>query len=252
MSMQSVLTALRVLEEVSACQPAGLSDLSRRLNLPKSTVQRCLRTLAEAGWLRSEERELTRWMLTPRAFSLGSLVLDDRNLRDIAMKHLSELQAATLEAVHLTVPDGDEVVLVERLDSAHHLRTFQPIGRRMPLHASSNGKAFLASLSDQEIERYLAQPLAQVTANTITEVAVLREQLAEIRLRGYAENHEELNNGVFAVGAAICPADGRSVGALSVSAPALRMTAELMRQYGELVHAAAAAIAADLPKRLRG
>jgi len=245
--MNSVKTALRVLEAVAAHQPAGLSDLTRRLGLPKSTVQRCLATLHEAGWIRPGGHELTRWVLTGRAFSVGSQVANTRNLREVALPALSALQAHTLETIHLMVPDGTEMVLIERLDSAYELRTFKPLGSRAPLHATSNGKSVLAYLPPEEAEEYLAAHLKPVTSHTLTDPATLRRQLAEIRARGYAINEEELHDGVTSIGTAIV-ADGRPVASLSISGPSTRITPDTYEDYGTRATAAAHQIALALAK----
>ena len=243
--MNSVKTALRVLEAVAAHQPAGLSDLTRRLGLPKSTVQRCLATLHEAGWIRPGGHELTRWVLTGRAFSVGSQVANTRNLREVALPALSDLQAYTLETIHLMVPDGVEMVLIERLDSAYELRTFKPLGSRAPLHATSNGKSVLAYLPPEEVEDYLSACLKPVTSQTLTDPGALRGQLAEIRTRGWAVNEGELHDGVTSIGAAIV-ADGRPVASLSISAPSSRLTPDKYEDHGRRAAAAAQQIATRL------
>jgi IclR family acetate operon transcriptional repressor len=243
--MNSVKTALRVLEAVAAHQPAGLSDLTRRLGLPKSTVQRCLATLHDAGWIRPGGHELTRWVVTGRAFSVGSQVANTRNLREVALPALSDLQAVTLETIHLMVPDDAEMVLIERLDSAHELRTFKPLGSRAPLHATSNGKAVLAHLPAEEAGAYLSAHLEPVTTHTVTDPAALRGQLDTVRRRGYAINEGELHDGVTSIGAAIV-SDGRPVASLSISAPSSRLTPEKYTDYGNRVMAAAHQIATAL------
>ncbi|QBJ96583.1 IclR family transcriptional regulator [Rhodococcus sp. ABRD24] len=240
--MNSVLTALRVFEEVAAAQPVGLSELSNRLDVPKSTVQRCLKTLADAGWLRPAINDAGRWVITGKAFSLGSALSAGDDLRDVALPELSRLQAETGETVHLAVPDGNELVLVERLDSAHQLRAFLPLGTRLPLHAASNGKAYLASLSDAEIEEFLAAELTPVTGRTVTDPAALGAELAEIRRRGYAVTDQELHDGIAAVAVALRGRGGAVRGCFSVSGPASRLTPDLYREYGERALASRAAI----------
>ncbi|QCQ93110.1 IclR family transcriptional regulator [Rhodococcus sp. SGAir0479] len=236
--MNSVLTALRVFEEVARTREAGLSELSKRLDVPKSTVQRCLKTLAEAGWLRPAVNDSGKWVITGRAFSLGSMLAAGDDLRDVALPVLSTLQAETGETVHLTVPDGDELVLIERLDSAHQLRAFLPLGTRLPLHAASNGKAYLASLPDAEVERVLAADLVPATGRTVTDPHALREEIAEIRRRGYAVTDQELHDGIAAVAVALRGRNGLVRGCFSVSGPASRLTPDLYGAYGEKALAA--------------
>lgn len=244
MSVRAVTTALLVLETVAEQQPCGLSDLARRLDLPKTTVQRALITLAEAGWIRLDNQDVTRWVLAGKAFTVGSKVGRGGGLRDLALPVLNRLQVAVGETIHLMVPDGDEMVLIERLDSAHAVRTFQPLGARAPLHASSNGKSVLAYLPDVEIERYLAHTLPAVTRYTTTDAWRLRDELRRIRLCGYAIADEELNEGIVAVAACIRPNTERPIGSLSISAPKARVPRRLYRAYGDQVAAAAGEIAA--------
>lgn len=240
--MNSVLTALRVFEEVARTQPVGLSELSKRLNVPKSTVQRCLKTLSEAGWLRPAAQDAGRWVITGRAFSLGSMLAAGDDLRDVALPVLSRLQEETGETVHLAVPDGDELVLVERLDSAHQLRAFLPLGTRLPLHAASNGKAYLASLPDAEVDRILDAGLSPSTDHTVTDPQVLRQEIAEIRRRGYAVTDQGLHDGIAAVAVALRGRNGMVRGCFSVSGPASRLTPQMYDAYGEKALSARAAI----------
>ncbi|CAM2961430.1 IclR family transcriptional regulator [Prescottella defluvii] len=240
--MNSVLTALRVFEEVAAAQPVGLSELSKRLDVPKSTVQRCLKTLDDAGWLRPATHDAGRWVITGKAFSLGSALSAGDDLRDVALPELSRLQVDTGETVHLAVPDGDALVLVERLDSAHQLRAFLPLGTRLPLHAASNGKAYLASLPDVQVEQFLSAELTPLTGRTVTDPEALRSEIAEVRRRGYAVTDQGLHDGIAAVAVALRGRSGAVRGCFSVSGPASRLTPELYREYGERALASRAAI----------
>lgn len=230
--MNSVLTALRVFEEVAMAQPIGLSELSKRLNTPKSTVQRCLKTLAEADWLRPAAGSAGQWVITGRAFSLGSAMSSGDDLRDVALPELNRLQSETGETIHLAVPDGNELVLIERLDSAHQLRAFLALGTRLPLHAASTGKAYLASLPDIQVEEFLSTDLSSPTEHTVTDPAALRQEIAEIRTRGYAVTEQGLHEGIAAVAVALRGRGGSVRGCFSISGPALRLTPDLYPTYG--------------------
>ncbi|MFJ9542721.1 IclR family transcriptional regulator [Streptomyces sp. NPDC101225] len=244
--VNSVRTAFEVLEAVGTLQPIGLSELSRRLATPKTTVQRSLATLAELGWIRPDRRDRTRWVLGEAVRTLAQHVAADARLRKAALPVLGELNADTLETVHLSRADGDELELVERMDSAHPLRYVLPIGSRGPLHASASGKAVLAALPDAEVERYLADGLRRLAANTITDPGPLRAQLRRIRRRGWSSAEEELSDGIASVAACIRSAGGRPVAALSISGPTARITARVRPHYGELVRDAAARVATQL------
>ncbi|MCW8384643.1 IclR family transcriptional regulator [Streptomyces justiciae] len=245
--MRSVFTALRVLEAVSQLQPVGLSELSRRLGLPKTTVQRGLVALADAGWLENDQMDSARWIVSTKAFVVGSTVGNRSSLRDRALPHMNGLGADVRETIHLMIPDGDQVVLIERLDSPHPVRAIAPLGARAALHASSNGKAILAHLPEDETTRYMERGLAAVTEHTITEPAELLEELALIRKRGYAVANEELQDGVVSVAAPILVGGSRPVGSLSISAPKSRMPKSVWADYGKKVRHTADSIAGALP-----
>jgi IclR family acetate operon transcriptional repressor len=238
-TMSSTLTALTVLERIARDQPVGLSELARNLALPKSTVQRCLATLHEAGWIEPESAESRRWVLAMHAFAVAVTVIDRAGLRDRALPVMRQLGVQTEETIHLAIPDGGEIVLVERIDSPHTLRTVSPVGTRSPLHASSNGKAVLAALSEEELRAYLSDGLSQLTRHTLTDEAALRENLDQARSQGYAVSREELQDGVVSVAAAIMARNGRPVACLSISGPRDRMPPETVRAYGPLVARAA-------------
>lgn len=242
----SVVSAFKVLETVARLQPVGLSELAREVDLPKSTTQRMLLTLAEIGWLRPSAETTTRWGLTYRALSLSRSVDGRSGVRAVALPVMSDLQLATTETVHLTVPDGDSLVLLERLDTPHPLRAFLPLGERIPFHASATGLAFLAASADGEVDAYLAGELVARTSATLVDAASVRAAVADIRMRGWSINQGGLSTGITALGAAITDSSGRPVGAISVSGPSSRMVAERFDDLGARVADAAMRIGMDL------
>lgn len=231
----SVVSAFRVLESVAQMQPVGLSELSRSVDLPKSSVQRALLTLHEIGWLRPTDTQPTRWSLTYRAFSVGSQARDHQFLRESAMPFLNDLQLATTETIHLTAPDNRELVLIERLDTSHALRAFLPLGSRIPLHASASGLAFLAAGSREFAADYLAGDLTPRTDRTITDPGALLETLDEARVKGYVVNQGGLSHGITAIGAAIVDSHGEPIGSVSVSGPSSRIVPETFETFGDAV-----------------
>ena len=242
--MDSVKTALRVFEIVAELGDAGLTEVMRAVDAPKSTVQRGLTTLYEAGWLRplSSGTERRRWTPSARLMTLirgqDALVA----LRHSARPVLERLRDTTRETVHMTVRDGDRVVLVERFDSPQILRTVWPIGSSAPLHIGSNGKAVLATLSDRAAESYLASSLKAWTEHSLIEPDALRAELSTICARGYAISDREVDPQVRAVAAAIARPGEEAVAALSISCPASRLPESLIADYGDLVISAAAEI----------
>ncbi|HEY1700068.1 MAG TPA: IclR family transcriptional regulator [Trebonia sp.] len=244
--MQNVIHALRVLEEVAARQPAGVAELARSTGIPKSTVQRSLRTLETAGWIRPAGGGVTRWAVTTKALQVGRRAAGDTggdlSLRDLAVPVMEDLRRRTDETIHMAIPDGDAVVLIERLETSKPLRIVLPLGMRLSLHASAQGKAVLAASPLPVAEQLLSGGLPRYTGTTITDPEALRAELGDIRARGYAANGGEWRSDVSAVASAVVDASGRPAASLSISVPTSRMTAADQESYGALVAAAAAAV----------
>lgn len=244
--MRNVLNTLRVLEEVAARQPVGVGELARLLEMPKSTVQRALHTLNTAGWIRPAVGEVTRWRVTTKALDVGRHASGDLGLREAAVPVMEELRTRTEETIHLTVPEGDRAVLIERLETSKPVRISMVLGHALPLHASANGKAMLATGPATVVDELIAQGLARYTQTTITDPAELRAELAAIRHRGYAINNGEWRPDVGSVAAAVLAGPGEPIASLSVNVPVGRLSETAQLRYGDAVREAAGALAARL------
>ena len=244
--VRSVMTALRILDAIAAEEPVGVSELARLLALPKSSVQRILHTLHSAGWIQPVGVEVTRWGLTTHMLRLGRAAGSELTLRDVAIPVMEELRTQTQETVHLAVAEQDNVICIERLDSPQAVRTFVPLGKAVPIAASANGKAILASYSPEKLEATLGGGLRAYTQTTVIDRDELIAQLEDVRRNGYATNQEEWRSGIAAVAAMIPTPEGRAVAGISISTPVQRMNRTLQREYGELVKAAAKRIGEGL------
>lgn len=245
-AVRNVLNTLRVLEEVAARQPIGVGELARVLDMPKSTAQRALLTLGEAGWIRPAEGEVKRWALTTKALAIGGRASADLGLRDAARPIMEDLRRRTEETIHLTVPEEDKVVLIERLETAKPLRISMSLGHALPLHASANGKAILAHSAADVLKRVAADELPRYTDNTITDPDQMFAELDRIRERGFAVNHGEWRTDVGSVAAAVVAEPGRPVASFSVNIPMSRLTEESEASFGQAVAEAAELLATRL------
>jgi IclR family transcriptional regulator, acetate operon repressor len=237
--MDSVKSVLRIIEAVATSPEIGVSDLSRQLQQPKTTVQRGLMTLHEAGWIRPTNEPRRRWKITSKLFMLSRSAETEARLRRAALPIMQSLRDETQETTHLMVREERHLVLIERVDSPLALRTVRDLGSRSPLHTSANGKAYLAHLSAREQEDYLNGKLSALTENSKTDPDLIRKDLAQIRKLGYATNVGELDLHVHAVAAPVMNQEGRPIAALSISCPSSRLPIEKMPAFGEKVIAAA-------------
>jgi IclR family acetate operon transcriptional repressor len=248
--MGSVQTTLNVLEYVSERQPVGVSEVARGLNIPKSSAQRALTALSEAGWIRKvDESVLARWVLTPRALIVGSQAGGEGGLTAVARPAMEHLRTQTQETINLLVRDGDFMVIVERVESPHMLRSAYPLGMRAAMTACSGGKAFLTALPHDQVTEIISHELPT------TDQPGMWEELDQARARGFAMNDnargfavddEGLAPDISAVAAVIFDARNLPVAAISVTVPSQRMTVERWESYGLYAVEAAGKVSAAL------
>ncbi|MGH3632359.1 MAG: IclR family transcriptional regulator [Sciscionella sp.] len=247
--VHSVLTATRVLERLSEPGPVGVSELSRDLGVPKSSVQRMLVTLKEAGWTMDVRGESTRWTLTPKMFRLGQRHHAGNGLRATALPVMEHLRTQTRETVHLVVQRDNSVVVVECLDSPQAVRAHVTPGDVIPLHASTNGRALLSTQTEQAVRDLVSRGLSANTPQTITDPADFEDAIRQARVRGYAASEAQFRDGVHAVAAPIV-VGGVGIASIGVSTPAQRMTPDLEEKYGAYAMDAARTIASHFGEDL--
>ena len=241
-AMQSSLTTLRVLEIVGRHQPVAVSEVAQLIERPKSTAQRALTTLHEAGWIRPGTSDRTRWVLTTRITDVARRVGNDTGLRDVAAPVLRRLREATCESVGLYVLDGDRAVLVDFYEGTNLLRIVAAIGARLPLHTGSAGRVILAHLPPADRARILGGPLPRYTDRTITSPDVLEAELDRIRAGAPAFSYGEFAPEMAGTAAVVCDAGDRPVASIAVSLPTSRASDEVQHALAAQVRNAAAEI----------
>ena len=241
----TVVKGLRVLEALAMSQgDRSLTDLAAECGMSKSNVHRLLRTLEECGYVRRNADTRT-YKASLRLWELGLRVFSRLDLRAYARPHLVELAEATEETTHLSVFDGEAVLYLDKVDGIHAVRTYVNVGDRAPAYCSSTGKAMLAYLPDEVVER-VSKNLKRFTDNTVRTPAQLRADLARIRERGYSETSGEYRAGVLGYSAAIRSPSGEVIGAIGVAGPEERMRQRDVSKTIEAVLKAGHRIEADL------
>jgi IclR family acetate operon transcriptional repressor len=239
-SINSALNTLKVFEVVALRQPIGVSELARATLIPKSSVQRCLVTLQQAGWLRVVDEEHTRWGVTSRALSLGLRGAGEQNLREFAEPVLKRLAARTDETVHFALRDDNHSVIIARADTTKDLRVILEIGTRLPLQATTAGVAMLALLDTAEIEKVLAHEVKEFEGSTVPSSSQLRQEIARTVERGYALDVSAwYRPHVRSIGVAVRNSIGRPIAGIALSIPEFRYDPEKERELANLVGAAA-------------
>lgn len=247
---KTVGKALALLNLVADRPGLTLSELSREAELPPPTAHRFLRTLEEHGLVRQDPTN--RYRLGSHCLSLGTRFLEGIDIRAEAHPRLEWLVEVTGETAHMGVPDGVEVVYLDKVETRHPVRMYSRIGARSPMHSTAMGKAMLAFAEPELVQRVLDAGLPRRTPNTITDPRRFRTELGRTRKRGFAIDDIENEEGIRCVGAPILAEPVHPVGAISVSGPASRVTGMRLNEIAASVVEAAATVSDRLGYRRGG
>jgi IclR family KDG regulon transcriptional repressor len=235
--------ALGLLEML--CQSNGglsLTELSRRSNLPKSTVHRLLGGLI-ARRLVTQDTSNQHYVPGIKLFELSQQALQKLRLRDQALPELRELCSATRETVHLAILDDGDVIYIDKEESPQTIRMFSAIGKRGPAHCTGVGKVLLAGLSDGELSAVVrAKGLPRFTENTITDPEDLRTHLQQVRELGYAIDDREHETDIRCIACPVFDYRGLAIASISLTVPAFRGSREdveaqapVVREYADRI-----------------
>jgi IclR family pca regulon transcriptional regulator len=215
-------TLLSVLSESST--PLNLSEISRKIQLSKSTVQRLTYTLHKLGFLDRDE-ETKKFRLGPKSILLGLSMIRNLDLRKIAFPYLDRTSKEIGETVNLAILDGSEIVYVERIKTEQILNINLQVGSRLPFYCTSMGKAMLAFLSEKRLEEVLRKmELNSLTPYTIKSKMDLRKELKRVREKGFSTNNEELSVGLRSVAAPVRNFTGEVIAAVNIAVPSARVS----------------------------
>ncbi|AYG79030.1 Transcriptional regulator KdgR [Streptomyces hundungensis] len=247
----AVTRALDVLELFLESEgPLSAPDVTRRLQLPRTTVHELLTTLAARSYLAPVPEQPGRYRLGVRTHQLGSRYAEQLDLAAEGQQVAREVAETCDETVHVAILEDTDVIYIAKVDSTHAVRMVSAAGRRLPAHCTSVGKMLLAALPEAELDARLeGRELPAMTPDSITDPAALRAALAEIRARGTAVEHRESNPDVSCVAAPVRDGTGRVVAALSISVPMIRWSGERESELAELAQKGAGDLSVRLGHR---
>jgi IclR family KDG regulon transcriptional repressor len=227
-------------------QELNVRDVGKRTGLHKSTAHRILMALQHNGFV--EQNPVSgRYHLGLQLVKLGEHAIARLDVAVIARPFLADLAARTGRRVHLAVMDGDQVVILDRVDGADAASTPSWPGRLFPAHCTAMGKAMLAGMDEQDVRRVVGKrQLKRFTAKTITSVESLVAELRTVARRGYSIADQEMGLGLLTVGAAVRNHMGTVIAALSVSAPSTEARGTTLSALAEEVKRTAAHISTRL------
>ena len=219
-AVDNVLRLLRLFEDRELLR---VNQVSRQMGLSRSTVHRMLATLSHHQFVEQDEHS-RGYRAGSALVDIGLAVVKNMDVRAVAYGALVRLRDATGETVHLGTLRGTDVLYVESVESEQVLKTSSRVGWTLPAHATAAGKAMLAELTELELRaRYPSDELAAPTERAVTSLDALREQLAEVRLQGYAVNIAESENDVCGVAVVVKDRHGKVRGSIVVTGPRSRV-----------------------------
>lgn len=248
-SASSIGRVFAILGALGERGPIGISELSQRLALSKTTVHRVLQTLKALGYV-AQEVETDRYRLTIRLFELGAQALESVDLVREADIEMRRIAAMTREAVHLGAFDEDAIIYIHKIDADYGLRMQSRIGRRNPLYSTAIGKVLLAWMDPAQAAQTLSHvEFRKSTQKTLSCADAVLSILAHVREQGFGEDNEEQEEGLQCLAVPVFDRFGRVAAGLSISFPTMRCGADTKPHYVALLKRAGAAISARLGYR---
>ena len=225
--VNSVMKALRVLECFTTSTPEmTLTQLSNKLEMPKSTLLNLLRTLEEAGYV-YRTRQSQSYRLGFKIMELGYCMRSAFPIVQFALPLMEEMQLATGEFIYLTTHINGRVLYLECVYPRKRTVGYSITGKTLPMHCTGCGKAMLSLFTPAQVDDVInTWGMERKTLNTITERESLLHELENTRLRGYAMDLEEETPGVKCIAMPVRASDGSAAGAISISGPVYSLTDE--------------------------
>jgi DNA-binding IclR family transcriptional regulator len=223
--MSTVPRAIHVIELLARRGPLGVRAIASALGLPLGSAHRILQDLASEAVV--ERTASGEWEMSYRLLEIVGVQLERVQLPRLVRPVLEQLASDSRETAFLAVPSRDEIVYLDKVQTDLQLQLHAELGTRRPMHCTGLGKAMLAFLPQAQREQFLAgSEFRPFTPHTITDPMLLRHELARIRDRGYAFDHEEIILGVHCIAVPLLNFAGQAVGAISIAGTSTKLEGE--------------------------
>ncbi|QQO07899.1 IclR family transcriptional regulator [Breznakiella homolactica] len=244
--LKSLEKTFKILECFTSEEPGlGITEISHRLGLYKSNVHNILTTLERMGYI-EQDSETSKYYLGRKFIKISHAAMSAAGFNSRVRQYLREISAMVEETVYYGVPDGHSVIYLDGAYPDASRNTNIITGITAPLVCTGIGKAILAFKDDAFIEAVLADPLERFTDNTITDPAVLRENLAQTKARGYSIDDMEHEYGIKCVGVPVLNRFKEVMAGISVTGPSLRFGEERILEIAGILKKKVTALASEV------
>ncbi len=244
---KTVERALDILEVfVDSDKALGITELSRRVNLNKSTTYRMVQALRTRGYINQDD-QTNKYYLGYKILKFASGFLNQNKIREIARRHLEELSRKTLQTVQLAIFEENKIVYIDQVEGSDIFQVRLKIGSRGPLHCTAAGKSILAFLPEEELKNTLKNSkLIPFTEKTIISVEHLRNEIRGIKRVGFSFCDREYDDHLRAIGAPILGIGSKVIGAVALVAPYNRIKVKEVSYYGNMVRETGLKISSEM------
>lgn len=227
-TVTKAIEIINYLAQDTSNQGIGVSELSRALDIGKSTVHRLLETLQSYGYIEKNE-ETNQYRLGWELYKIGQVIPRQNQLLNLSPICMVELSRKTRETVSLAILKNKEIIIISKIEGSYGgLQVNINPGEYESIHATSLGKIMICEMSENQIREIFSkkEKLACYTPNTITDIETLLKEEKKIRQDGYAEDIEEYASGLRCIAMPVRDYTKKIVAAVSVTIPANRMDRE--------------------------
>ncbi len=225
-AMKSVRNAIRSLELFSEDTPTiSVSQVSEYLRIPKSSASRMLSAMKEGGIIEQDQKG-GRYKPSVLALKLANTYSSTTSSRELVRAAMHRLAAETRHSCWISTLSHSDIVVLEGIHGGYPIRLVVEAGSRLPAHATAAGKVLLARLQDDQIRAlYPSGKLPSYTRRTLPNVEQLLAEIADVRVRRWAETRQEVIDGIKSIGVSFCVPGETAILALSISFPVANISA---------------------------
>jgi len=232
-TIQSVDRAFDIIRCFNDNEELGITEISKKLNIHKSTVFGLASTL-EANDILEKNNYNGKYRLGIELYRLSTRV--NVSLKKLVFPYLEKLVSLYQETANLVILKDISVMYLEKVEGSYSMRISTLIGGEKPIYCTAVGKSILAFLNEKDLEKTVGRlTLDKYTENTIVDKNILIKDLDEIRVKGYAEDHEEMEIGLHCIAAPILNQYKTPIASISVSGPASRMNVAICKEIGDIL-----------------
>ncbi|MCR5262365.1 MAG: IclR family transcriptional regulator [Clostridiales bacterium] len=242
----SAVRVLEIMELIASSGPMTVSEVSRRMEIPKTSAFDIIKILAENGFLTQADASSKTYAVGLSAYRVGMAYLERTDLYSTAHPLLTSLCSEFGQTCYLAIEDGGFIVYIDKAESQSPLRVLANLGTRNRMYLTGLGKAMLAGYGEERVREIMSSGFERRTENTIMDIDSLLRELEKVRENGCAFDMGEDSEHIRCVAAPVRGRDGSIAAAVSIAMPDTVFTDDMRERAVKRITETALAISAGL------